>query len=328
MCCIAQLKLKQRTLSARKQSNGLLRRNGSPAMDKWTELRTACKVARLGTVSAAAKDLGVHRATVNRHIDSLETELGAKIFQRHARGYTMTEIGREVLEVASQAEELIDEVAGRTRGYATTITGTLVVATITEISDLLMPAIAAFVSENPSTKVICDSGEQLARLEHGEAHIAVRAGSRPTDPDYVVQKLKGIQFGLYGHADYFARFGQPKRPADLAKHRFVVRAATSKSTLFERWLAKHINDDQVVLRVSYPRTGDHAILNGLGIGFMPESSALSHSSLIPAIPSRSSWTIPLWLVTHVDLHRTRKVQSMLEQIKALDEQEWRCVPDA
>ncbi|MEM7750804.1 MAG: LysR family transcriptional regulator [Pseudomonadota bacterium] len=297
-------------------------------MDKWTELRTACKVAQLGTVSAAAKHLGVHRATVNRHIDSLEAELGAKIFQRHARGYTMTDIGKEVLQVASQAEELIDEVAGRTRGYASTITGTLIIATITEISDLLMPAVAAFISENPSTKVICDSGEQLARLEHGEAHIAVRAGSRPKDPDYVVQRLNGIQFGLYGHVDYYAKFGQTEQPADLADHRFVVRAATTKSTRFERWLAKHISDDQVVLRVSYPRTGDHAILNGLGIGFMPESAAQSHPSLIPAVPSRPAWTIPLWLVTHVDLHRTRKVQSMLEKIKALDEQKWFCMPDS
>ncbi|MEM6498395.1 MAG: LysR family transcriptional regulator [Pseudomonadota bacterium] len=291
-------------------------------MDKWTELRTACKVARLGTVSAAAKDLGVHRATVNRHIDALEEELGAKIFQRHARGYGLTEIGREVLQVANQAEELIDEVAGRTRGYATKIEGTLTVSTITEISDLLMPAIAAFISENPSTKVICNSGEQLVKLEHGEAHVAIRAGKRPSDLDYVVQRLKGIQFGLFASADYCSEFGQPLKPADLDKHRFIVRQVTGHSTTFERWLAKHISDDQIVLRVSYPRTGDHAILNGTGIGFMPESFARSHPSLIQAIPSRSSWKIPLWLVTHVDLHRTPKVQSMLGKIKALDECGW------
>ena len=190
-----------------------------------------------------------------------------------------------------------------------------------------MPAIAAFVSENPSTKVICKSSEQLLRLDHGEAHIAVRAGSRPKDPDYVVQALKGVRFGLYAHADYFARFGRPESPAGFDKHRFIVREDTRNPTLFERWLTKHVRDDQIVLRVSYPRTGDQALLNGIGIGFMPECAAKAHPSLVPAVRSRSSWTIPLWLLTHVDLHRTRKVQSMLQKIKTLDERGWQSMPD-
>ena len=55
-------------------------------MDNWDEVRTAYQVARLGTVSGAADVLGVHHATVIRHIDALEKRLGAKLFQRHARG--------------------------------------------------------------------------------------------------------------------------------------------------------------------------------------------------------------------------------------------------
>ena len=82
-------------------------------MDKWAELRTAYQVAKLGTVSAAANALGFHRATVNRHIDVLEEEMGARIFIRHARGYTLTELGEDVLQVARKTEELIDDLAGR-----------------------------------------------------------------------------------------------------------------------------------------------------------------------------------------------------------------------
>ena len=62
-------------------------------MDNWDEVRTAFQVARLGTVSGAAEVLGVHHATVIRHIDALEGKLGVKLFQRHARGYTATEAG-------------------------------------------------------------------------------------------------------------------------------------------------------------------------------------------------------------------------------------------
>ena len=66
-------------------------------MTNWDEIRTAFHVARLGTVSAAAEALGVHHATVIRHVDALEARLGARLFQRHARGYTPTEAGRDLL---------------------------------------------------------------------------------------------------------------------------------------------------------------------------------------------------------------------------------------
>ena len=62
-------------------------------MDNWDEVRTAYQVAKMGTVSGAAEVLGVHHATVIRHVDALEAHLGVKLFQRHARGYTATEAG-------------------------------------------------------------------------------------------------------------------------------------------------------------------------------------------------------------------------------------------
>ena len=66
-------------------------------MENWDEVRTAYQVARIGTVSGAAKVLGVHHATVIRHIDALESRLGAKLFQRHPRGYTATEAGQGII---------------------------------------------------------------------------------------------------------------------------------------------------------------------------------------------------------------------------------------
>lgn len=82
-------------------------------MDHWSELRTALAVAKLGTVQAAAEALGVHRATINLHIDLLESELGVPLFQRHARGYTLTDVGHDTMDVASRADELFKDFAGR-----------------------------------------------------------------------------------------------------------------------------------------------------------------------------------------------------------------------
>ncbi|MEL6468017.1 MAG: LysR family transcriptional regulator, partial [Pseudomonadota bacterium] len=71
-------------------------------MDKWSELRTVYHVAKLGTVSKAAETLDMHRATVNRHIDAIESDIGGRVFIRHSRGYTLTELGQEVLQVAER----------------------------------------------------------------------------------------------------------------------------------------------------------------------------------------------------------------------------------
>ena len=65
-------------------------------MENWDEVKTAYQVARMGTVSGAADVLGVHHATVIRHVDALEQRLGVKLFQRHARGYTATEPGMDL----------------------------------------------------------------------------------------------------------------------------------------------------------------------------------------------------------------------------------------
>ncbi|MEL6224833.1 MAG: LysR family transcriptional regulator, partial [Cyanobacteria bacterium J06627_8] len=82
-------------------------------MDAWNEIRTAYQVARLGTVSAAAEYLGVHRATVIRHIDALESVLGEKVFQRHSRGYTPTEVGLDLMRVAKTTDEQFSQLMGR-----------------------------------------------------------------------------------------------------------------------------------------------------------------------------------------------------------------------
>jgi DNA-binding transcriptional LysR family regulator len=113
-------------------------------MDNWDELRTAYQVARLGTVSGAAEVLGVHHATVIRHIDALEARLAVKLFQRHARGYTPTEAGRDLLAVAQAADEQFLQLANRMKGHGETVQGELIVTSISGVADLLVPVLAGF----------------------------------------------------------------------------------------------------------------------------------------------------------------------------------------
>ncbi len=285
-------------------------------MDKWTELRTAYQVARLGTVSAAAQALGLHRATINRHIDVLEAEIGAKIFSRHARGYTLTDVGQDVLRVAQKTDELIEDLAGRVQGGKTQIEGEIKLTILAPFAPLIMPAIMDFRSSNPHCRVDIDVGEDLARLEYGEAHIALRAGSKPEHPDYVVSRFGAIGFNLYAHDSYVLRFGVPPDPNDMTGHSFVLPRLPEERSPFASWIRDHVSPDMVALSSRDIRLTVEAISEGVGMGFMSEYEANQRGSFHAVLPPNSDWVVPGWIVTHVDLHRTEKVQAMLTSIKS------------
>ena len=284
-------------------------------MDKWTELRTAYQVAKLGTVSAAAEALGFHRATVNRHIDILEDEIGAKVFIRHARGYALTDIGHDVLRVAQKTEELIDDLAGRVQGGKAQIEGEIKLTILAPFERLLMAPIAEFRAKNPQCLVEIDVGEDLARLEYGEAHIAMRAGAKPDHPDYVVSDFGGIGFNLYAHDTYIARHGMPAGGNDLQGHFFVIPVIPNERLPFGAWITEHIRPEMIALSCRDIWVTGEAISAGIGMGFMGDIEARNRGNLHPVLPPNPKWAVQAWIVTHVDLHRTEKVQAMLGCIK-------------
>lgn len=284
-------------------------------MEKWTELRTAYCVARLGTVSAAAEALGFHRATVNRHIDALEAAIGGKIFLRHARGYTLTEIGQDVLRVAQKTEELIDDLAGRVRGGKTQIEGEIKLTVLAPFAGLLMAAVSRFRAENPQCVVHIDVGEDLARLEYGEAHIALRAGAKPDHPDYVVAPYGEVGFSLYAHDRYVARRGMPESVGDFAGHSFVLPDVLQERLPFAGWIKENVRPDMIAMASRDIRVVIDAVCAGVGLGILGDADARERGDLRPVLHPNPGWSIAGWLVTHVDLHRTEKVQAMLHCIR-------------
>lgn len=289
-------------------------------MERWTELRTAYQVARLGTVSAAAQALGLHRATINRHIDVLEADIGAKIFIRHARGYALTDVGYEVLRVAQKTDELIEDLAGRIRGGKTEISGEIKLTILAPFAPLLMRAISDFRLKNPQCVVDFSVGEDLARLEYGEAHIAVRAGAKPEHPDYVVSNFGRVGFNLYAHDRYIARNGLPSDADDMTGHNVVLLGVPEGRSPFASWVKDHIRPEMIALASRDITVTVEAIMAGVGIGFMSDFEARKRGNLNAVFPPNPAWSVQGWIVTHVDLHRTEKVQAMLGSIKS-------CKPD-
>lgn len=285
------------------------------AMENWDEVRTAYQVARVGTVSGAAEVLGVHHATVIRHIDALEARLGAKLFQRHPRGYTPTEAGQELFKVARAAEDQFAHLAARITGAATEVSGELVVTSLPGLSDLVAPTLVRLQAEHPGLRVRYVSETRLFRLEYGEAHVAIRAGGRPQEPDNIVQPLCIHRIGLYAGPAYVGRHGLPAGEDDLAGHRFIGPVEPDSRAPFHQWLAARVPPEAITFRTNEARVGADAVLAGAALGFLPVMQARAMAGLAEALPPRSDWNSPLWLVTHVDLHRTPRIQLFLKALK-------------
>jgi len=284
-------------------------------MESWDEVRTAYQVARIGTVSGAAEALGVHHATVIRHIDALEARLGAKLFQRHPRGYTATEAGQELLKVAQATEDQFAHLAARITGTTTDITGELVITSIPGLSELVTPTLVRLQAEYPGLRIRYISDPRLFRLEYGEAHVAIRAGGKPQEPDNIVQPLCTRRVALYASPAYVAAHGMPASEADLPVHLFVGPEDRESRAPFHRWLAARVPEAAMAIRTNETHVAADAIAAGAVLGFLPAMQARAAEGLIEVLPSRPDWETPLWLVTHVDLHRTPRIQVFLKALK-------------
>ncbi len=284
-------------------------------MDNWDEVRTAYQVARMGTVSGAADVLGVHHATVIRHIDAIEARLGVKLFQRHARGYTPTEAGQDLLRVAQATDDQFNQLLGRLKGQGDDVSGELVVTSLSSVSPLFVPELTSFQAQHPGLIARFLTGDRLFRLEYGEAHVAIRAGAAPDQPDNVVQPFVKLRIGLYAHKSYVDEKGVPDGPDQFQHHRFVGHDDEKSRAPFAQWMREQVPEEAIVFRSGDDQALENAILSGIGIGFMPFWKAARRDDLITVMEPEDSWSAPLWLVTHVDLHRTTKVQSFLSFLK-------------
>ncbi len=279
-------------------------------LNLWTEIRTAWHVAEQRNVTRAAQKLGMHHSSVIRHIDALEGELGVKLFQRHPQGYTPTEAGEELLRTAGSVNEQLTHMMSRIENAHTVISGQLVLTTVPGQDFIIMPLLARYQQLYPQVELIYFADARNYELHRGEAHVALRAGPKPTDPDNIVSHLWDSTPGLYASTEYEARYGLPQGLEDLRRHRFVVGNEAFVRAPFNQWLLEQLPDHAVVMRTPQITSIYAAIRAGVGIGFLPTRHAPPDTVPVMRDCMPPEWTVPIWMVTHVDLHRSPKVQSL------------------
>ncbi|WP_420588492.1 LysR family transcriptional regulator [Bacterioplanoides sp.] len=282
-------------------------------MDKWNEIRTAYMLAKLGTLSATATELGIHRSTVMRHIDALEAHLEVVLFQRNDKGYLPTEAGVEVMRLGEVTDSHFSNLPQRLQNKEQHLEGKLTITTVSELAPMLMPVIKQYQQQHPAMTVEIIGDLRNFNLEYGEADVAIRGGDKPETPDNVVMPLFETQMVLMAHQSYLQQFGEPTL-GNLNKHRFVAMNDRPAVLYWNEWIYDTVPADKIVVKGSTQQIISHAILSGCGIGALPVEMANNNTGLQPVLAGLE-WPARAWTLVHRDMTKTPKVKAFIELLK-------------
>ena len=270
----------------------------------WELYRSFLAVLDAGSLSGAARALGVAQPTVGRHVVALEKSLGLALFTRSQIGLMATEAA---LSLRIYAESMQSTAAALERAAASQGTGVRGTVRITASDvigvEVLPPIITRLREQHPDLAVELVLTDRVQDLLRREADIAVRM-LRPRQELLVARRIGQIELGLHAHKRYLARYGTPGTVADLAKHSLIgfdqatafVRSAGKAFALWRR--------EAFALRMDNNLAQLALIRSGAGIGVCQAAIAGCDDSIVRLLPKQVSLSLETWITMHEDLRNS------------------------
>jgi DNA-binding transcriptional LysR family regulator len=279
----------------------------------WNHARAFLVTAEQGSLSAAARALGLTQPTLGRQVAALEEELDVVLFERVGRGLVLTASGVELLEHVRPMGQAAHELALAASGQSQTIEGQIVVtASEVNASFLLPPVLARIRREHPGIEIKLVATNAVRDLRRREADIALRSG-RPSDPNLIATRVRDTPARLYATPGYLKRVGNPKTQADLARADFIGFGEDDGRLL------DGLNGLGFTLTAAnFPiQTEAHLVLwelvkSGLGIGIIIEEVGDDEPRVRRVLPDLEPIAVPTWLVTHREVHTSRRVRVVFD----------------
>jgi len=267
----------------------------------WELYRSFLSVLNEGSLSGAARSLGVAQPTVGRHVAALEKSLGLALFTRSQIGLMPTEAA---LSLRSYAESMQSTAAALERVAAsqgTGVRGTVRVTASDVIGvEVLPPIIASLRDEHPDLVLELVLTDRMQDLLRREADIAVRM-ARPRQELLVARRVGQIELGLHAHRRYLSRHGTPNTMADLANHALI---GFDQTTAFIRSAGKKLSGwrrEAFAMRTDNNLAQLALIRSGAGIGVCQAAIARRDDSIVRLFPRQFSLQMETWITMHEDL---------------------------
>lgn len=279
----------------------------------WDDMRLFLAVARTGSISGGAKQLGVQHSTVSRRLRSLEEKLGARLIERKKTGYELTVAGENIKQSAIRIEREMIGVDEALLGKDTNLVGPLRVTAINNMaSSVLMPMFARFSDEHPQVDLHIIVSNVDASLAQREADIAIRLTNSPTDT-LIGKRMLTVASTIYGSREYLRKIKQ-----QVAEPKWIgVNCCTFHKSWTKQYCthqAHNFYSDDTLLTLS-------AIKEGLGVSYLPCFMGDADPTLERYCNPEVQHDLGLWILLHPDMKRTARVLAFRDyMIKYIQDQ--------
>jgi DNA-binding transcriptional LysR family regulator len=280
----------------------------------WNRARAFLVTAEEGSLSAAARALGMTQPTLGRQVTAFEEELGVTLFERVGRGLVLTASGMDLLDHVRAMGEAANAVSLAAGGHSQSIEGHVAITASEVYSHWLLPPIIRRLRQAaPGIVVDVVAANDIRDLKRREADIAIR-NARPDQPDLIARKVAEDHGTFFATADWIARNGPFGTPGDLARADFIGLEDQAQfiAALQKRGIA--------VSEANFRSSANSHLVHiemaraGLGIGVMPCALGDADPSLQRVLPEDPNFAYPVWLVAHRELHTNRRVRLVFDLI--------------
>jgi len=255
----------------------------------WDKLKIFHAVAEAGSFTSATVILNISQSAISRQIQSLEEDLKVKLFERHARGLTLTQNGEYVYKTAHEVISKLKEIETSLGDQKNKPTGKLTITTVRSFgTHWLTPRIQEFMNLNPEIEVelIFDDKELDLSTRQADIGIFMR---RPKQLNYIQRKLVDINYHIYGSTKYLGTYGIPKTINDLTKHRFISFGKGAPSPVFNPdWALKLGRKDnnkiKPVMKVNSVMGLLLAVESGVGLAALPDYLVSQSNNVVKVLP--------------------------------------------
>lgn len=280
----------------------------------WHLFRTFLEVVREGSLSRAARMLGLTQPTTGRQIAALERELEVTLFTRTREGLSPTEAGMRLIPSAEAMSATAEEALRAASGEVSEERGTVRITASEIVGGEVLPSILAdFHLLHPQISVEVALSNRNEDLLRGDADIAVRM-VRPTQGALVAKQIGRIDVGLYGHRRYLKANPMPKELHDLCHHALIGYDREQSFARMIEWIGAPLTRDMFAFRCDSDREQLAALRAGIGIGASQLGIAKRDKDLVPVLHDKLIYPMDVWVAMHRDSRTNRRIRLMFDHL--------------
>lgn len=281
-------------------------------MPDWNLIRAFEATAETGSLSAAARRLGLTQPTLSRQIAALESALGATLFDRVGKKLVLTLTGHDLLDHARTMGSAAEMLALAAAGRAQDIGGQVRISASDAFAAYLMPEmIEKLRLSAPQITISIVASNALSDLRRREADIAIRH-VRPSEPELIGQLVSEMEAGFYASESWLARHPAPSAPSELPPAMLLAGEPLDRFCDYLRDYGLALKSEDIRISSENSVVLWEMVRQGLGIGLMLREIAERTPGITPILDGFPLVTVPVWLVTHREMRTSRRIRTVFD----------------